>query len=30
MARLAKEREEREEITKASLEVNEDDPYGGW
>jgi hypothetical protein len=30
MARLAKEREERESITKASVEADEDDPYGGW
>ena len=30
MARLAKEREERELITRASLEADEDDPYGGW
>lgn len=30
MARLAREREERELITKASVEADEDDPYGGW
>jgi len=30
MARLAREREERESITKAMVEADEDDPYGGW
>jgi len=30
MARLARERAERESITKASVEADEDDPYGGW
>jgi len=29
MARLAREREERESITKAMAEADEDDPYGG-